>query len=70
MSALSDNLSCLHFRVLVLNVVHKETAGKDGRLGDVHIPLKDVDFSNPQRTSYDLADLVSSYLALFSSCNL
>ena len=43
----------------MLNVLHKETTGKDVRLGDVHIPLRDVNFFNPQKISYDLADLVS-----------
>jgi len=47
----------LNERVLVLAVLHKETTGKDARLGDVHIPLRDVNFFNPQKISYALADL-------------
>ena len=46
-------------RVLVLNLLSKEIAGKDRRLGDVHIPLADVNFTQSSRIVYDLADLVS-----------
>ena len=48
--------------MLVLNVFNKETSGKDTRLGDVHVPLNDIDFQNSERCWYDLADLVGTFV--------
>ena len=53
------------FRVLVLNVLSRETLGRDKRLGDVHIPLKNFDPSETWREWFNLADLVSLIIHFF-----
>ena len=49
----------------MLNVLSKETTGKDTRLGDVHIPLREINFERPQKCWYELADLVCQVMSSY-----
>lgn len=51
------------YRILIINMLSKNKSGHMVRLGDVHIPLVNIDVNEwGDRKTYELQDLVCIYL--------